>query len=281
VAFPPDRRRSRSTLTLLVLASLSAILLDARGPGLVDGVRDGAVDALAPVRSASGGVVEPVGDLLAGIAGYDDLEQENAELRQRVDELEGAREGRTSERRALREALALLEVPWVGDVPAVGARVVGAPVSNLEQTVELDKGSGHGIVEGMPVVAADGLVGRVEEVSGRRSRVRLITDPGSAVGVRLVGSGDPGSAEGDGPDRDLPVLFVEPGTEVERDELVVTSGLEGAAFPADIPVGHVVEAATRSGELSQDVRVRPAADLGRLELVRVLQWPLAGTAGAR
>jgi rod shape-determining protein MreC len=130
-------------------------------------------------------------------------------------------------------------------------------------------------------VAADGLVGRVEEVSGRRSRVRLITDPGSAVGVRLVGSGDPGSAEGGGPGRDLSVLFVEPGTEVERDELVVTSGLEGAAFPADIPVGHVVEAATRPGELSQDVTLRPAADLGQLELVRVLQWPLDGTAGAR
>ena len=274
MAFPPDRRRSRSTLTLLVLASLSAIFLDAREPGVVDAVRDGAVDALAPVRSVTAGAVEPVGDLLAGIAGYDDLEQENERLRHRVDELEGAREARTSERRSLKEALALLEVPWVGDVPAVGARVVGAPVSNLEQTVELDKGSGDGLAEGMPVVAADGLVGRVVEVSSRRSRVRLVTDPGSAVGVRLVGSGDPGSAEGEGPGRDLSVLFVEPGTEVGRDELVVTSGLEGAAFPADIPVGHVVEATTRPGELSQDVTLRPAADLSRLELVRVLQWPL-------
>ena len=274
-------RRSRSTLTLLVLASLSAILLDTRGPGVVDQVRDGAVDALAPVRSVTGSALEPVGDLLAGVAGYDDLEQENEALRARVDELEGEQSARTSDRRSLREALAVLEVPWVGDVPAVGARVVGAPVSNLEQTVELDKGSDDGIAEGMPVVAADGLVGRVAEVSGRRSRVRLITDPGSAVGVRLVGSGDPGSAEGDGPDRDLSVLFVEPGTEVERDELVVTSGLEGAAFPADIPVGHVVEAATRPGELSQDVTLRPAADLDRLELVRVLQWPLDGSASAR
>ncbi len=119
------------------------------------------------------------------------------------------------------------------------------------------------------------------EVSGRRARVRLVTDPASAVGIRLTGSGDPGSAEGEGPGRDLSLLFVEPGTKVERDELVVTSGLEGAAFPADVPVGHVVGATTRPGELSQDVHVRPAADLGRLELVRVLQWPLDGTEGAR
>jgi rod shape-determining protein MreC len=273
-------RRSR-TLTLLVLASLSAMLLDARGPGVVDTVRDGAVDALAPVRSVTTAVVEPVGDLFAGIAGYDDLEQENARLRHRVDQLEGAQEARTSERRSLREALALLDVPWVGDVPPIGARVVGAPVSNLEQTVELDKGGHDGIAEGMPVVAADGLVGRVVEVSGRRSRVRLVTDPGSAVGVRLVGSGDAGSAEGEGPGEHLSLQFVEPGTKVHRNELVVTSGLEGAAFPADIPVGHVVAAKTRPGELSQDVTVQPAADLGRLELVRVLQWPLDDAAGKR
>jgi rod shape-determining protein MreC len=269
-------RLSRSTLVLLLLASLSAMALDARGPGLVDEVRDGAVDALAPVRSAAGGVLEPVGDLVAGVAGYDELEDENTELRQRVDELEGDEAERTASRRSLRRALALLEVPWVGDVESVGARVVGAPVSNLEQTVELDAGADEGVAEGMPVVAADGLVGRVVEVSGRRSRVRLVSDPASAVGVRLVGSDDTGSAEGDGPGRDLSVLFVEPDTKVRRDELVVTSGLEGAAFPADLPVGFVTEAEARSGELAQDVTVRPAADLDRVELVRVLRWPEEG-----
>ena len=277
----PSRRRPRSTLALLVLASLSAIVLDARGPGVVDRLRDGAVDALAPVRSATASVLEPAGDLLAGIAGYDDLEEENARLRHRLDEREGERAEDTASRRSLREALALLEVPWVGDVPAIGARVVAAPVSNLEQTVELDKGSRDGLAEGMPVVAADGLVGRVVEVSGRRARVRLVSDPASAVGVRLVGSGDTGSAEGEGPGSDLSVLFVEPGTPVRRGELVVTSGLEGAAFPADVPVGRVAETRTRVGELSQDVALRPAADLDRLELVRVLRWPLDGSEGAR
>ena len=273
---PPSRRPPRSALVLLVLASLSAMTLDARGPGVVEGVRDGAVDALAPVRSAVGGVLEPAGDLVAGMTGYGELEDENAELRQRVAELEGGEAGENASRRALRRALALLEVPWVGDVPSVGARVVGAPVSNLEQTVELDKGADAGVAEDMPVVAADGLVGRVVEVSRRRARVRLVTDPASAVGVRLVGSSDTGSAEGDGPGRDLSLLFVEPDTRVRRDVLAVTSGLEGAAVPADRPVGRVAEVDARPGELAQDVTLEPAADLDRLELVRVLRWPGGG-----
>jgi cell shape-determining protein MreC len=45
-------------------------------------------------------------------------------------------------------------------------------------------------------------------------------------------------------------------------------------------VGHVVRATARPGELSQDVAVRPAADLDHLELVRVLRWPLEGGEGS-
>ncbi|MBA2625594.1 MAG: rod shape-determining protein MreC [Acidimicrobiia bacterium] len=264
--------RRRSTLLLLVLASLSVLLLDARGEPVVDGVRDGAVDVLAPVRSGAATVLSPAGDLVAALTGGDDLDEENERLRRRVDELEGERAGSASERRALREALALLEIDWVGDMASVGARVVGAPVSNFEDTVELDKGTDDGIDEGMPVVAADGLVGRVVEVSGKRSRVRLLTDPASAVGVRLVRSGDTGSAEGDESDSPLSVLFIEPGTRVRDEDLAVTSGLEGGAFPADLPVGRVERAEARPGELSQDVRLRASADLDHLDLVRVLLW---------
>lgn len=272
VGDPPTSRR-RSTLLVLVLASLSVLLLDATGGGVVEGLRDGAVDALAPVRSGAGAVLGPVGDLADGLGGGDDdLDEENERLRRRVDELEGERAAVAAGERSLRHALALLEIGWLGDVPAVGARVVGAPVSNFEETVELDKGSGDGVAEGMPVVAARGLVGRVVEVSSQRARVRLLTDPVSAVAVRLVRSGDTSSAEGAGSDEALSALFVETTTRLRPEDLAVTSGLEGGAFPADIPVGRVEEAAPEPGQLSQDVRLRPTVDLDRLDLVRVLRW---------
>lgn len=264
--------RSRATLVFLILLSITLITLDFRGDsGLIDGIRDGATDALAPVRNLADDVFSPVGDAFQGVTGYGALEDDNAELRARIDELEGEARAGEAQREELEEALDLLGVDFIGDIPTVAARVVGAPVSNFEQTIELDRGSSHGIDVDMAVIAGDGLVGRVVQVSRSRSMVRLITDPASSVGVRFAGSNEVGIAEGEGADRDLSVGFVEVGVELRRRELAVTSGLNDSIFPAGIPVGRVVDAESNEGELQQHVTLEPLADLDHLRFVRVLQ----------
>lgn len=267
--------RSRATLLFLVLTSITVITLDFRGDsgGVIGTVRDLATDGLAPVRDAADAVLSPIGSAFSGITGYDDLEDENARLRERIAELRSA-DTRAAETEAeLRELLELARLQWIGNVPAVAARVVSAPVSNFEQTIELDKGRDHGIRVDQPVVTGDGLVGRVVQVSGRRARVRLVTDPGSSVGVRLARSGEAGIAEGEGPDRSLSVGFIEIGAEVRRGELAVTSGLEGGSdlYPVGVPVGRVVRAEKVEGELQQRVELRPLADVDHLRFVKVLQ----------
>lgn len=266
--------RPRLTLLFLVLSSATVITLDFRGDGteLIDAVRDGAGDALAPVRAAAGDVLDPVGDALSGLTGYGDLEAENEVLRGRLAELEGAALAGEEAARE-RDTLAnLLELQGLGDIPSVGARVISVPISNFEQTIELDKGSSDGITEDMPVVTGTGLVGQVVSVSSDRSTVRLITDPAASVGVRLERSGDVGSAEGDGPGRSLAMAFVETATAVGRQELARTSGLEGAVFPGGIPVGRVVQSRAGAGELEQRVELEPIADLEHLSVVRILRW---------
>lgn len=271
---PQPVGRTHRTVGFLVLLSVTMITLDTTvdGGGGMDGVRAVAADALSPVRSVAEDVLGPVGDGLAGITGYGALEDENAALRARLADAEGGGLREAEAERELREALDLLDIGWVGDVPTVGARVVAAPISNFEQTVELGRGSSAGIEPDMPVVAADGLVGRVVSVSKSRSVVQLVTDPDLSVGVRLTGSGDDGAADGEGRGQPLSVSFVETATRVERRELVVTSGLEGALFPGGLPVGHVLRAGTGPGQLSQQVELEPAADLDHLEVVRVLRW---------
>src|SRR4051812_1542347 len=168
---------------------------------MISSVRNGAADALAPVRNVADSALSPIGDALIGVTGYGRLEDENDRLRSQLAEAKGdAVAGKEAQDEARRLA-ALLGVDFVGDVPTVGARVVSAPVSNFEQTIELDKGRDDGLAKGMPVVDGAGLVGRVVAVSGKRSVVRLVTDPASAVGVRLLTSGDVGVAEGNGAGR--------------------------------------------------------------------------------
>lgn len=101
--------------------------------------------------------------------------------------------------------------------------------------------------------------------------VRLVTDPGSSVGVRFTRSDEIAIAEGEGSNRSMSVGFVETTVELRRRELAVTSGLNDSVFPAGIPVGRVIEAESTPGELQQRVTMSPVADLEHLRFVRVLQ----------
>lgn len=267
--------RSRVTLLFLVLTSITIITLDFRedGDGVIARVRDVATDAFAPVRDVADDVLSPIGNSFSGITGYGDLEAENARLKAQLAEARGQQARNEDAEAELREILELNELDFVGDIPTVAARVVSAPVSNFEQTIELNRGTDHGVDIDMPVVTGDGLVGRVVDASGKRSVVRLITDPGSSVGVRVTDSGETGIAEGEGSGRTLSVGFIEVNADVRRRNLVVTSGLEGGSdlYPTGIPVGRIVRAEKVEGELQQRVAVRPLADIDHLRFVKVLQ----------
>lgn len=265
--------RSRFTLLLLVLTSITIITLDFRAEGGVfSALRSGALQVLGPVGDAAGAVASPVGDVFGAIVNYSDLEAENDRLRDQLAEARGAALRSADLQRELEELGDLLELDFATDIPAVAARVVSVGDSNFADTVELDRGSDHGVAEGMPVISGSGLVGRVTRVAPNRSVVLLVTDSTFNVGVRFLGSGDVGVARGAGRGEPLTVDLVEADTEVAADELVVTSGLQQSVFPAGIPVGTVRSSGLPPGALQQDVDLDPVADLRRLAFVRVLQW---------
>lgn len=265
--------RPRYTLLLLILTSLTLLTLDARGSGggALRVVRSVARDAFAPVESAFGAVFEPIGNVIQGVVRYGDLEDENARLRRENAELR-AESLKAADAEQERQALLdLQDLDFVGDIPTVPARVVNTAPSNFEETIEIDRGTAHGVAEGMPVVASGGLVGRVIEVSSSRSVVLLLIDPSASVGIRL-GSGTVGVASGQAGRDDLSVAHVPPGTEVAKSDVAVTSGLQQSVFPPSIPVGTVRSVKTKPGALSLDIVLEPAVDLRRLTFVKVLQW---------
>ena len=262
--------RPRSTLVLLVLASVTAITLDVRGGGVVDAVRSAATDVAAPVRSAGDAVLGPVGDALAGVTGYDDVVEENERLRARVEDLEGGRLLADDARSELAALLEAADLAHFTALPTVAARVVGPPPSSFERTVQLDRGSDDGVGEDLPVVTGAGLVGRVVAVSRTRSTVRLVTDETSAVGSRLSRSGELAVAEGRGVDRPLRVGLLDARSQVEAGDLLVTSGVVGSPFPGGIPLGRVVSVVRTPGALEPAVDVEPTVDLEGLRHVRVL-----------
>ena len=266
--------RPRFVLLLLVLTAVTLLTLDERtgGLGVVDIVRDTARDALAPVRDATDSAFRPVADFFQGIIHYGRLEDANNRLREQLAERDAELAMVADAQRERQELLDQQKLEFAGDIPTVAARVVLASPSNLDLTVEINRGRDSGVSPGMPVVTGAGLVGRVVDVSRTRATVLLVSNPTSSVGVRLAASGEVGVASGRGARSPLQVDNVDPATKVAPDEPVVTSGLQQSIYPPGIPVGRITTVRIPPEAVQQEVTVDPIVDLRRLTFVKVLQF---------
>ena len=115
------------------------------------------------------------------------------------------------------------------------------------------------------------------EISDRRV-VAEITDagPDSPVGVRFgPGSTDVALTQGEGIGKPLTVTDIPPGTSLHKGEILTTSGLQDAAYPALIPVAEITGFSSTPSATEESVTAVPLADLSQLEYVDVLQWPVS------
>ncbi len=263
--------RTRFTLILLVLTSVTLLTLDFRGFGPLNTARSAVLDAFAPVGDAASGALDPVRDAWDGATGYDDLARENEELRARVDELEGQLTANQVARDSFEQLLEQNDISYVGDLPTVKARVVSGAVSNFDATLEIDKGSSAGIQRGMPVVTGRGLIGRVAEVSDDRAVVELLSGGNFYVGFSVVGTNVLGKVRGQGEGGRL-AATVDGDDPVAAGQIVLTSGVQGSQFPQGIPIGTISRVEGTPGSLETALEVQLLADTTDLGFVTVVLW---------
>lgn len=148
------------------------------------------------------------------------------------------------------------------------ASVIGRDPSPFLHYIIINIGSNDGVRRGMPVVTNQGLVGRVDAVIADASRIQLITDPSSAVNVRLQNADTDallvGSVTGD-----LALEMISQDVDVLEGDVVLTSGL-GGDYPPDLLVGQLINLRKRDYELFQDAALQSTVDFSRLEIVLVI-----------
>jgi rod shape-determining protein MreC len=188
------------------------------------------------------------------------LHEENRRLRSELYALEEVR--LTNER--LRKLLLFKEEM---ELPAIPAQIIAEDASSWFRTVVIDKGSSHGVREGMPVVVAEGAVGRVITVASGQSRVLLITDASSAVASLVQRNRTRGIIRGRGESLNMEYALRE--ADVRIGDVIITSGT-GGVFPKGLPVGRVTGVAREAYGLFQGIEVEPYVDFARLEEVLVL-----------
>lgn len=161
----------------------------------------------------------------------------------------------------------LLDFKEAQEIATLPARVVAEDASSWFRTIMIDKGSEQGVVEGLPVVVAEGVVGRVVRSSLKFARVLLITDASSAVASLLQNNRARGVCRGEG--EQLSFDFVLRQEEINVGDRVVTSGM-GGVFPKGLVVGNVKSVDRQEFGLFQTIEVTPAVDFSHLEEVLVL-----------
>jgi rod shape-determining protein MreC len=273
----PRPSGSRTRIAVLVLASVTLLTVGLRDAPVVRDVREGASAVISPVEGAADAVTRPFRNAWHGVTDYEDLRDENEQLRQQVADGDASEVRQSDAEEQLSQLSAALDLPYAADVPTVAARVVSGPRSNFSHAVEIDKGTDDGLAVGMPVVTGAGLVGRISRASGSEATVELLTDPDYRVGVRVASSGDLGTARGRGRDEPMTVdTAIDIDAEIADGTGLVTSGVDRSAYPAGIPVGEVTSTRQGSGGLALDLVIEPLADIDNLSYVSVMRWQASG-----
>jgi rod shape-determining protein MreC len=160
------------------------------------------------------------------------------------------------------------QVPWKLKL----ANVVMRDPANWWRSVEIDLGSRDGLRVNLPVLTADGLVGRISSVRLTSSQVVLIGDPNCRVSALVENTThDIGVLNASGPrDPSLVELgYLTSGANLQPGQSVISSGL-GGIFPKGIPIGTIVDAQSIEFGLATEARVKLSANPGALEQVWVL-----------
>jgi len=192
----------------------------------------------------------------------DKLKTEISELQSRITVLNGLERENT----LLRQALSFKSRFFVGRLMA--AEIVGRSSSSWFEVIEINRGSADNVVQDTAVVNAEGLVGRVFEVTHFTSKVLLLNDPTSAVSVIDDRSGDMAIASGNsiGP---LSIKYMPANADIRAGDRIVTSGLS-EIFPRGLMVGTVRSISKKDYDIFQKVDVDPSVNFSRLDKLFVV-----------
>jgi rod shape-determining protein MreC len=261
-------RRAVILTTALVLSFLLMTLQVRHETAVVTFTRQALLFVISPFIKVTSATIHGVTGTWRDYVDLRALREENKRLQLETTTLKRRLEQLQDQALETQRLERLLAMRQASRAEFLTARVVGKDATNWFKTILLDRGNLEGIRRNQPVLAPDGLVGRVVEVTPSSARVQLLTDPVSAVGgliqrTRVTGivSGNLGAG--------ARVSYLPLMADVAVGDEVVTSGM-GGVFPKGILIGRITSVERKSGALFQEATLQSAVDLSRLEEVLIL-----------
>jgi len=272
MAVPVDVIPRRPTLLFIVVLSLLFVLMSlstrTRYVGETRTMFERTVMTIfSPVPKTVNWIGQTTSDMYHGYLDMRRAVNENYALHQKVISLATENLKLRQSEGDLRRLRGLLGYADQFNMPTMMAQAVMLDTSGRFKSMILDRGSNSGIQVNDAVVNANGLIGRVVLTTTDLSKVQLVTDSNSSVGVLIERTRRQGVLRGDGSGGaqlyDVPSL-----ADVQPGDNVLTAGIDGI-YPKGIPVGVIVKA-EKGQDLFKTIVVKPAVDFGGIEEVIVL-----------
>lgn len=253
----------RILIGVLVFGLMASFLVWRVDSPRMESFRAALVDAVVPSFDWALLPVARAASMVENLRAFARIHEQNQELRRELQQMRAWREAALQLEQRNAQLLDLNQVRLDPQLTHVTGVVLADGGSPFRKSVLLNVGARDGVQDGWAVMDGLGLAGRISGVGHRSARVVLLNDTNSRVPVVIQPSGQRAILAGD--NSALPILdFIENPDEVRPGDRVVSSD-DGGVFPAGLLVGEVVLGTDRR------LRLRLAADYGRLDFLRVLR----------
>ena len=224
---------------------------------------------LTPVANAASKALSSVTGTVGSYTDLRGVRQENAALREQLDEVTQQRNELAEKASQFDKLQAELGLPPRPPYKTVAANVISRDVSVWFKRLTIDRGTLDGVSRNMPVATATGIIGRVISVGPNYAQVQVITDVNAGVGVMLQGSRTAGELKGLGTSPRCELRNIPSSEEVPVGESVVTTGLD-RIYPKGLMVGTIERVEDNPNAPWHNLIVRPSAPVDHAEHVLVL-----------
>ena len=205
-------------------------------------------------------IFSPMMSLSEKLVQFKDLKAENLKLKLKLAELynlENTVETLKTENQALKS---LLNVVSDEKYDCITARLLGVSLNPFSKTILVGAGSSSGVKVNQIVASAQGLVGRVTQVSSNFARVMLINDLNSRVPIVTLLTQERGILAGN--NKNTKIIYLQKNHAIKQGEKVITSG-DGMMYPRGIVVGEVLKVS------QNEVEIAPAINFDKTDFVNI------------
>ena len=257
--------------TVVLCLTVFSVVLSASGHAWF--LKDAFNVISTPFRAAFSYCADGISGFVDYFTEFDRISSENEELRKENEELKKLQ----ADLEVLKE-----ENAWLRDFLEVknhnttfefeDATVIGKNSSSAHSTLTLNKGSLHGIVEGMVVIAGQGLVGRVTEVGLNTIEVLCITDISSSIGALVERSAMIGIVEGyyENECRFLYTTGFANASDIEVGDVIISSG-SGSIYPYGLKIGTVTDVKLDDASRSIVATIKSSVDIQNVNRVMIIK----------